>query len=57
MAPSTPSTTFTAMMASRYSVDQSCSVAAFTRASALRAAASPRTSQPASSNPSTSACR
>ncbi len=36
------------MMASRYSVDQSCSVAAFTRASAFCAAASPRTSQPAS---------
>ena len=31
MAASTPSTVFTAMMASRYSVDQSCSLAGFTR--------------------------
>ena len=42
-------------MASRYSVDQSCSVAGLTRVSACCAAASPRTSQPASSSAATSA--
>src|SRR3984885_9244148 len=47
IASSTPSTTRTAMMASRYSVDQSASVAGLTRRSASRAASSPRTSQPA----------
>ena len=57
MAPSTPSTVFTAMMASRYSVAQSASVAGLTRASAFCAAASPRTSQPASSSALTSAGR
>src|SRR5581483_11025216 len=48
IAPCTPSTTFAAMIASRYSVGQSCSVAALARESALRTASSPRTSQPAS---------
>ena len=48
IAASTPSTTFTAMMASRYSVDQSSSLAGLTRVSAARVSASPRTSQPAS---------
>ena len=43
------------MMASRYSVDQSCSVAALTRPSHFCAGPSPRTSQPASSSASTSA--
>jgi hypothetical protein len=37
MAASTPSTIFTEMIASRYSVDQSSSVAGVTRASAARA--------------------
>ena len=45
------------MIASRYSVDQSSSLAGFTRASALRAASSPRTSQPASSSMVTSGLR
>ncbi len=54
-APGTPSTTPAVMMASRYSVDQSASVAGVTRGSAASAAASPRTAQPASSSAFTSA--
>ena len=50
IAASTPSTTLAAMMASRYSVDQSSSLAGFTRGSTGCTAASPRTSQPASSS-------
>ena len=42
------------MMASRYSVAQSSSVAVLTRGSTARVASSPRTSQPASSSISTS---
>ena len=57
IAASTPSTTLAAMMASRYSVDQSSSLAAFTRASTARVASSPRTSQPASSSMVTSGCK
>ena len=46
-AASTPSTTATEMMASRYSVFQSSSVAGTTLSSTAQVAASPRTSQPA----------
>ena len=44
-------------MASRYSVDQSASLAGFTRGSVFCTAASPRTSQPASSSIATSGFR
>ena len=57
IAASTPSTTPAVMMVSRYSVDQSASLAGFTRASAFCTAASPRTSQPASSSISISGLR
>ena len=57
MAASTPSTTLAAMMASRYSVDQSSSVAGLTRLSTACAALSPRISQPASISISTSGLR
>ena len=57
IAPSTPSTTLAAMMASRYSVDQSSSLAGLTRGSAARVASSPRTSQPASISMATSGSR
>ena len=56
-AASSPSTTRTAMIASRYSDRQSASLAGTTRASACRAAASPLTSQPASSRAAISGCR
>src|SRR5262245_30006626 len=41
IAPSTPSTSLAEMIASRYSVDQSCSFANLTRASTARASSSP----------------
>src|SRR5262245_13644679 len=57
IAASTPSTTLAEMTASRYSVDQSSSLAGLTRPSTARVASSPRTSQPASSNMVTSGAR
>src|SRR5262245_4581814 len=57
IAASTPSTTLAEMTASRYSVDQSSSLAGFTRRSTARVASSPRTSQPASSSMVTSGLR
>ena len=56
IAASTPSTTRAAMIASRYSVHQSSSVAGCTRASTACAASSPRTSQPASSRSRNERC-
>src|SRR5437773_2718503 len=47
MAPSTPSTTWTARIASRYSVRQSASVAGSNPGSIARTSGSPRSSQPA----------
>ncbi len=46
-APSTPSTTATARIGSRYSVRQSFSVAGIMEGTSARAASSPRSSQPA----------
>ena len=57
IASSSPSTTRTAMMASRYSVDQSSSLADFTLESARCVSGSPLTSQPASISVSTSGTR
>ncbi len=57
IASSTPSTTRAAMIASRYSVYQSSSLAARTRGSARCTVASPRTSQPASSRSRTMGAR
>src|SRR5262249_6540440 len=57
IAASTPSITLAEMTASRYSVDQSSSLAGFTRRSTARVASSPRTSQPASSSMVTSGLR
>ncbi len=57
IAPETPSTIFTEMMASRYSVDQSASLAGFARGSAAHTSASPRTSQPAAIRSSSTGLR
>src|ERR1700688_4767771 len=57
MAAATPSTTLAAMMASRYSVDQSSSAAGLTRLSTANVALSPRISQPASISISISGLR